>query len=182
MVAWTVDHEYPQISIREGSGLLFKWSGSTPHDLVEMSSPLSTFPDCTFVGSSAHSLGKVYYTYIQAIRMYSGTFYCDVGRQERPNFNKRLCRHSQLLFNLQRIRKQYIYSYSSSYVHYTTIGLFQTYAHSSSLDSPMFEYRNCVFILGGKGLASHTHSLSGGCRHWTVARQPLLCVFPWQPL
>ena len=65
MVAWTVDHEYPQISIREGSGLLFKWSGSTPHDLIEMSSPQSTSPDCTFVGSSAHSLGKVH-MYIQA--------------------------------------------------------------------------------------------------------------------
>ena len=101
VVMWTVDHEYPQISIREGSGLLFKWSGSTPHDLVEMSSPQSTSPDCTFVGSSAHSLGKVVHMYIQAIRTYSGTFYCDVGRQERPNFNKRLCRHLQLLFNLQ---------------------------------------------------------------------------------
>jgi uncharacterized cupredoxin-like copper-binding protein len=59
VITWTTDQSYSQISIPEGSGLLFQWSGSAPHDLVEMASPESTSQDCAFVGSTAVSLGKV---------------------------------------------------------------------------------------------------------------------------
>ena len=59
VVQWTIDTIYSEISIPQGSGLLFQWSGPTFHDLVEMSSPQSTSQDCTFVGSTAQSLGKV---------------------------------------------------------------------------------------------------------------------------
>lgn len=59
MITWTIDQTYSEVTITEGTGLLFQWSGSTHHNLIEMSSPQSTSSDCTFVSSDAAALGKV---------------------------------------------------------------------------------------------------------------------------
>ena len=60
VVTWKLDQTYNDIILSEGTGLLFKWNNpNTPHNLIEMSSPQATSPECAFVGSNAEDLGKV---------------------------------------------------------------------------------------------------------------------------
>ena len=57
-IEWRV-RSYEDITVTEGTGLLFSWEGAT-HDLLEMSSAVSSPSDCQqFVGPKARDLGKV---------------------------------------------------------------------------------------------------------------------------
>ena len=56
VIEWRLGVEYPDLIIPEGTGLVFRWSGSY-HNLLEMSSPVES--DCKFVNSDAFMLGQV---------------------------------------------------------------------------------------------------------------------------
>ena len=62
VITWQLDQTYDETTIAEGTGLLFKWSAGNHHNVIEMVSPQSTSPECSFVGPSAESLGKVWDT------------------------------------------------------------------------------------------------------------------------
>lgn len=55
VIEWQV-RSYEDLVIPEGSGLLFRWSGSY-HNVLEMSSPVDA--DCKFVSSKAFESGQV---------------------------------------------------------------------------------------------------------------------------
>ena len=57
MIDWHIG-EHQDVTITEGSGLSFKWEGSIPHNVIEMTSKESVTSDCLFV-SSATVTGKV---------------------------------------------------------------------------------------------------------------------------
>lgn len=59
VIDWRLGVEYPDLTIPEGTGLIFRWSGSY-HNLLEMSSPIES--DCKFVNSNAFTLGQVFIT------------------------------------------------------------------------------------------------------------------------
>ena len=62
---------YSDLTITEGTGLLFQWAGPVQHNVIEMASPLSVTQDCKFVNLDSKKLGQVYelvYTTLQ---------YCD---------------------------------------------------------------------------------------------------------
>ena len=57
VIEWRV-RSYEDITITEGTGLLFSWEGT--HDLLELSSAVSSPRDCQdFAGPKAKDLGKV---------------------------------------------------------------------------------------------------------------------------
>lgn len=55
-IEWRLGRRYEDLIITEGTGLLFRWSGSY-HNLLEMSSPVDS--DCKFVDEDAFSMGQV---------------------------------------------------------------------------------------------------------------------------
>ena len=56
VVEWRIDTPYDDITLPEGTGIIFRWSGSY-HNLLEMSAPVES--DCKFVNSKAFDLGQV---------------------------------------------------------------------------------------------------------------------------
>ena len=54
-IEWVIGN-HDDITITEGTGLLFCWSGSVLHDIIEMSSPQSV-ADCSYVKDQ--DIGKV---------------------------------------------------------------------------------------------------------------------------
>jgi len=50
---------YRDLTISEGTGLLFQWDGPVPHNVIEMESPLSVTQDCKFVNLDSTKLGQV---------------------------------------------------------------------------------------------------------------------------
>ncbi len=57
-VEWRITR-YEDMTITQGTGLLFEWDGVISHNLIEMASPLSTSRDCTFVGTRGNEVGQV---------------------------------------------------------------------------------------------------------------------------
>ena len=51
---------YSDLTITEGTGLLFQWAGPVQHNVIEMASPLSVTQDCKFVNLDSKKLGQVY--------------------------------------------------------------------------------------------------------------------------
>jgi len=51
---------YRDLTITEGTGLLFQWAGPVQHNVIEMVSPLSVTQDCKFVNLDSKKLGQVY--------------------------------------------------------------------------------------------------------------------------
>ena len=58
VIDWHI-REYSDLTISEGTGLLFQWDDSVPHNLFEMTTAVSSVEECQFVGDSADTLGKV---------------------------------------------------------------------------------------------------------------------------
>ena len=55
-VEWRLGVAYEHLTVPEGTGLIFQWSGSY-HNLLEMSSPVGS--DCKFVNKDSTLLGQV---------------------------------------------------------------------------------------------------------------------------
>lgn len=55
-VEWRLGTPYEDLTLPEGTGLIFHWSGSY-HNLLEMSSPVES--DCKFVNNNSVLLGQV---------------------------------------------------------------------------------------------------------------------------
>ena len=59
VIEWGI-MEYSDITITEGTGLLFQWDGAVPQNVVEMASEASVGEDCMFVGEEqGEALGQV---------------------------------------------------------------------------------------------------------------------------
>lgn len=56
-IDWRLGRVYEDLTIPEGTGLVFRWSGSY-HNLLEMSSPIGS--DCKFVSDEAFNIGQVF--------------------------------------------------------------------------------------------------------------------------
>lgn len=60
-IDWRLGIDYSDVTILQGTGLLFSWSGAIKHNLVEMMSEDSISSDCTHVGADISS-GQVCWT------------------------------------------------------------------------------------------------------------------------
>ena len=58
IVNWRLGVTYNDITITMGTGVVFRWDGSIPHNLIEMTSQ-DAVTSCAFVGDNAVALGKV---------------------------------------------------------------------------------------------------------------------------
>ena len=58
VINWHIG-EHRDLMISEGTGLLFRWDDSVPHNLFEMSTAIASAEDCQFAGDLADELGKV---------------------------------------------------------------------------------------------------------------------------
>jgi len=58
IVDWRLGTTYDDITITVKTGVVFRWDGSIPHNLIEMTSH-DAVASCAFVGSNAAALGKV---------------------------------------------------------------------------------------------------------------------------
>ena len=57
VINWRVT-AYSDITVPEGTGLIFQWNGPVPHSVVEMASR-SSVDSCLFVGPQAYLTGQV---------------------------------------------------------------------------------------------------------------------------
>ena len=60
VIEWRYGTAYRDLTISEGTGLLFRWNGPFTHNVIEMASPLSASPECKFVNLDSKELGQVY--------------------------------------------------------------------------------------------------------------------------
>lgn len=58
MINWRIG-EHRDVTIAEGTGLLFHWDDSIPHNVFEMSTAITSQEECQFVGDTSDKLGKV---------------------------------------------------------------------------------------------------------------------------
>lgn len=56
VVEWRVGTPYEDLTLPEGTGIIFRWSGSY-HNLLEISSPVEN--NCKFVNKDSFQLGQV---------------------------------------------------------------------------------------------------------------------------
>lgn len=56
-VEWRLGTRYEDLTLSEGTGLVFHWSGSY-HNLLEMSAPVES--DCKYVNKDSFQLGQVW--------------------------------------------------------------------------------------------------------------------------
>lgn len=53
-IEWRVG-SYQDITVTQGTGLLFQWNGAVMHDLVEMKRPINSAGDCSLGGADTRN-------------------------------------------------------------------------------------------------------------------------------
>lgn len=58
VIEWHI-RQHSDLTISATTGLLFQWDDSVPHNIIEISTAVTSADECRFVGDSAYELGKV---------------------------------------------------------------------------------------------------------------------------